>query len=301
MRHIEQPGRSRFSKKTVRQAEPSEAAETASLTKRLQPQASYAALRQWSDTPLPVKTSDHTAAVYSLPDYLHRERQSGVNIARAETASMNEKQQAKNPLQRVKKMLHKNIQKTDRNGMTDTIDTKRFKAINRDFLLAEQWQSVLQGPQLSHEQLMKIVTEATQASKISRDNEQDDGMSPGFKGKHGREDVIGQPFKATSSRSQQSAGRSHKSSQVAHGEMQPGPNYQQSPAFQNESFALQKQTPIATSSDSDPLKTVENQATENLLGGTQNKPIEIAQDDDALALQIKRILDEEARRYGIDI
>lgn len=290
---------------------PAKSAESVSMARCIQTQASYTALRQWSNTQGPVyEVSDQTDPVHSFPADLQREKMFGSSNAFRRISSVDEKEWARKSLHRVKRMLAKEKEKANYNVdytvVPDTIKTKFINVIKQGSLLPEQWKSVFQVQEISHELLMKIVSKTARISQmdinnsqVSTNNEPDGLVAPAFKGKHEHGSAMHQVLNRASFGSQRSDDRQHKRTPMTHRDTQPEFEFQQSPAFQDVSPAQQKLQQTVTSPYQ--LKTVANQSFENLLRKTKSNPAEIEKNDEELAIQIKRILDEEARRYGVDV
>ena len=296
-------------------------AESISRVGHIPAQADYTSLRLWSDTQSPGQSSnfevelfdfetfDNKVSVHSLPEHLRRMREAAVSNSNAarQTQPRFQKEWSVYALRRVSKLLTGEDGSVNGEGVPDTIKKRRLKAVRRGFLLAEQWQSVIQDHYIPHELLMKFIAKTTSTTSSEKINNRRD-ITAAFSGEPERGTVIHkEPDKAFFG-SQRSDNRQQKITPVIHEEMQSEFEVQIPPAFQRESsvqFRQQQQDQTAISlvfSDfPHPVKTVENQAIKSLLGETENNPAEIQQNDEELAMQIKRILDDEARRYGIDV
>ena len=296
-------------------------AESISRVGHIPAQADYTSLRLWSDTQSAGQSSnfedelfdfgtfDNKVFVHSLPEHLRTKRESAVSNSNAvrQTQPQFQKEWSVYALRRVNKLLTGEDGSVNGGGAPDTIKKRRLKAVRRGFLLAEQWQSVIQDHYIPHELLMKIIAKTAPATSSEKINNRRD-ITAAFSGEPERETVIHKAPDKASIGSQRSENRQQKITPVTHEEMQSEFEVQFPPAFQRESsvqFRQQQQDHTAISPDfSDslqPLKTVEKQAIESLLGATENNPAKIQQNDEELAMQIKRILDDEARRYGIDV
>ncbi len=289
--------------------------ESVSKARRIQTQASYAALRQWSNIQNPAyEVSDQADPVHSFPAELQRQKISRSSNAFRKISSVDDKEWASKPLHRVKRMLAEEKIKSNYSVDYTTVvpttiktkyikKTKHIKAIKQGSLLAEQWKTVFRDQQISREVLMNIVAKTAHISPLDTNNKSDGVAVSKFKGKK----FEGKKFEGkrergtarlqspnrTSVDAQRSGDRQHKSTPMTHGETQP--EFQKSPAFQDVSFVQQTVTSPYQ------LNTVTNPAFENQLDATEKNPAEIEKNDEELTMQIKRILDDEARRYGIDV
>lgn len=311
---IRNAGSARFKqqdRKTLKRPEPAKSAKSVSMARRVQVQASCMALREWGNTKGPVcEASDQTVPVHSFPADSQREKKSGSNKTFRKISSADEKAWARKPLHRVKNILAEEKEKVNysvgRTAVPDSIKTKRIKTIKQGSLLPEQWKSVFRDQEISHELLMKIVSNTARISPIDINNSQAgssneaDGLAaPAFKEKYEHVAAIHQALNSASLGSQRSDDRQHKNTLMTHRETQSGSEFLQSTVFHDTSFVQKELQPKITSTFQ--LKNATNHAAESLDKRIKNKPAEIERNDKELAVQIKRILDEEARRYGIDV
>ena len=164
--------------------------ESVSKARRIQTQASYAALRQWSDTQNPAyEVSVQADPVHTFPADLQRQKMSGSGNAFRKIPSVDDKEWASKPLHRVKRMLAE--EKVKSNYSVDyttvvvptTIKTKRIKAIKQGSLLPEQWKTVFRDQQISREVLMNIVAKTAHISPLDTNNKSDGVAVSKFKGK----------------------------------------------------------------------------------------------------------------------
>ena len=305
-------------RKSGLQAKYTQPAESISRVGRIPARADYTSLRRWGDTQSPDQSSnfedfdfeafdfeafDREVSDHLLPGHMRRNRESAFsnNNAVRQTQPQFQKEWVVYALRRVNKMLNGRNENVHDRGVAGAIRKKHFRAIRRGFLLAEQWKSVIQDENISHEFLMKISAKTAPISSSEKINQRDDPTAA-LRGKPGRGTVIHKAPDTASFGSQRSNNRQQKSTRVTHEEKQSELEMLLPAVLQRESpvqSRQQQQQHLATSLP-EPLKTAEEQATESLLE-TENNPVEIQQNDKQLAMQIKRILDEEARRYGIDI